>query len=38
MMTYIKNKKQFTITQENRARILKDIDDLVNLPQGLLLK
>ena len=38
MMTYIKNKKQFTITQENRTRILKDIDDLVNLPQGLFAK
>lgn len=38
MMTYIKNKKQFAITQENRTRILKDIDELVNLPTGLFAK
>ena len=34
MMTYIRNKKQFVITKENRQRILKDIDDLANLPNG----
>ena len=38
MMTYIRNKKQFAITQENRSRILKDIDELVNLPTGLFAK
>ena len=30
-MTYIRNKKQFAITKENRERILQEIDDLANL-------
>ena len=38
MMTYIRNKKQFVITKENRLRILKDIDDLANLPNGVFAK
>ena len=38
MMTYIRNKKQFIITKENRQRILKDIDDLANLPNGVFAK
>ena len=38
MMTYIKNKKQYIITQENRTRILKEIDKLANLPSGLFAK
>ena len=37
-MTYIRNKKQFLISQESRNRILKDIDELVNLPAGLFAK
>ena len=37
-MTYIRNKKQFIITKENRQRILKDIDDLANLPNGVFAK
>ena len=37
-MTYIKNKKQYTITQENRTRILREIDELANLPTGLFAK
>ena len=32
MMTFIRNRKQFVITKENRTRILKDIEDLANLP------
>ena len=38
MMTFIRNKKQFAITKENRQRILKDIDDLANLPNGVFAK
>ena len=38
MMTYIRNKKQFIITKENRQRILKDIEDLANLPNGVFAK
>ena len=38
MMTFFKNKKQFQITNENRQRILKDIDDLANLPNGVFAK
>jgi ubiquitin-protein ligase len=38
MMTFIRNKKQFVITKENRERILKDIDDLANLPNGVFAK
>ena len=38
MMTYIKNKKQFLITQENRNRILKDVDELADLPTGIFAK
>ena len=38
MMTFIRNKKQFVITKENRQRILKDIDDLANLPNGVFAK
>ena len=37
-MTFFKNKKQFQITNENRVRILKDIDDLANLPNGVFAK
>ena len=38
MMTYIKNKKQFLITQENRNRILKEVDELADLPTGIFAK
>ena len=38
MMTFIRNKKQFVITKENRLRILKDIDDLANMPNGVFAK
>ena len=34
MMIFIRNKKQFAITIENWQRILKEIEDLVNLPNG----
>ena len=38
MMTFIRNRKQFVITKENRTRILKDIEDLANLPNGVFAK
>ena len=38
MMTFIRNRKQFVITKENRLRILKDIEDLANLPNGVFAK
>ena len=38
MMTFIRNKKQFAITKENRQRILNDIDNLANLPNGVFAK
>ena len=38
MMTFIRNKKQFIITKENRQRILNDIDELANLPNGVFAK
>ena len=37
-MTFIRNKKQFAITNENRQRILKEIEDLANLPNGVYAK
>ena len=37
-MTFIRNRKQFVITKENRTRILKDIEDLANLPNGVFAK
>jgi ubiquitin-protein ligase len=38
MMTFIRNKKQFAIKTENRQRILKDIEELANLPNGVFAK
>ena len=38
MITFIRNRKQFVITKENRTRILKDIEDLANLPNGVFAK
>ena len=38
MMTFIRNKKQFTITIKNRQRILKEIEDLANLPNEVYVK
>ena len=38
MMTYIRNKKQFVLSKDNKKRITNDIDDLANLPNGIFAK